>query len=312
MTRYDDLMSRARAGTTVLLDGATGTECERRGVPVLPGAWSGGGVLTDPDIVRGVHADYLALGAELLIANTFATHRHVLDAAGVGEQFEDINRRAVELAIEARTAAGAEHVVVAAGISSWTFLTTELPREPTLEEIRVNTADQVAVLAAAGAELVILEMMVDVERMLATLEGAQTAGLPVWVGLSAGDYGQREFVDGVPRLWHGETVSEAIAALRGRAVDALVVMHTDVSLVGACLDVVLAEWSGTVGVYAHSGDFRGGHWVFDDVISPADYRAHAQEWVRRGVPLVGGCCGIGPEHIRAMAPMASGSAATAH
>ncbi|WP_460869096.1 homocysteine S-methyltransferase family protein [Rhodococcus aerolatus] len=303
MPAYDDLLARAAAGRTVLIDGATGTECERRGVPVLPGAWSGGGVLTHPDTVRAVHADYVALGAELLIADTFATHRHVLDAAGVGEQFEAVNRRAVELAIEARDAAGAEHVVVAAGISSWTFLTTQLPREPTLDEVRRNTADQVAVLAAAGAELVILEMMVDVDRMLATLDGAQTAGLPVWVGLSCGDYGQRTFPDRVPRLKHGQPMSEAISALDGRGVDALAVMHTDVALVDACLDVALAEWSGPVAVYAHSGDFRAGHWVFDDVISPADYAAHAAGWVRRGVTIVGGCCGIGPEHVRELAAL---------
>lgn len=301
MSRYDDLMARARADETVLLDGATGTECERRGVPTLDGAWSGGFALSQPDTVRAVHADYLRLGAELLIANTFATHRHVLEAAGVAQDLEALNRRGVELAIEARTAAGADGVVVAAGISSWTFTGPE----PSPDVVRANTAEQVAILAAAGAELVILEMMVDVERMLATLEGARTAGLPVWVGVTCGDYGQPLGADGVPRLRGGEPLADAIAALDGQHVDALVVMHTDVSLVDACLDVALARWPGVVGVYAHSGDFRGGRWVFDDVITPTDYAAHAAGWVRRGVRLVGGCCGIGPAHVRELAAVTS-------
>lgn len=301
MSRYDDFMARVNAGGTVLIDGATGTECERRGVRTLDGAWSGGAALSDPGTVRAVHADYLRLGAQLLITNTFATHRHVLEAAGVAEDFEALNRRGVELAIEARSAAGAEHVVVAAGISSWTFTGAD----PSLEVVRRNTAEQVSVLATAGAELVILEMMVDVERMVATLDGAQSAGLPVWVGLTCGDYGQVGFDDGVPRLRGGEPLAEAIAALRGRDVDALMLMHTDVSLVGDCLDVALAQWPGPVGVYAHSGDVRDGRWVFDDVISPEAYASYAGDWVRRGVRIVGGCCGVGPEHVRELASVVS-------
>lgn len=64
MTRLAGLMSRIDAGETVLIDGGTGTECERRGVPVLDGAWSSGGALSHPEIVRAVHQDYITAGAE--------------------------------------------------------------------------------------------------------------------------------------------------------------------------------------------------------------------------------------------------------
>ena len=102
MNRYDLLMQRVARAEPILLDGATGTEIEHRGVPQLDGAWNGGGALSHPDIVRQVHADYIDIGTDVVIANTFATHRSALKKAGVDADFDAYNRRGVELAIEAR------------------------------------------------------------------------------------------------------------------------------------------------------------------------------------------------------------------
>lgn len=301
MTRLENVTSRINAGETVLIDGGTGTECERRGVPVLDGAWSGGGALSHPDIVREVHRDYIAAGATVVIADTFATHKHVLETAGVAEDFLAYNRHASELVVQARAAAGDDTVVVAAGISNWTFTGPH----PELDVLRVNTAEQAGALASGGAELLILEMMVDMARMRATLDGAATSGLPIWVGFTCGTQeGKMDPDDGVPRLRDGEPLADAIAALADYDVDAIVIMHTDVALIDACLDVALDAWPGTVGVYAHSGEFVDGSWRFDGVISPEEYLAYARRWVERGVPLIGGCCGIGPEHIEALADLA--------
>ena len=97
MDRYGRLIKRARAGERILIDGGTGSECIRRGVPELPNGWSGGAALSNPDIVRQIHADYVALGADLVVSNTFATGKNVLEDAGVAEDFEAYNHRAVEL-----------------------------------------------------------------------------------------------------------------------------------------------------------------------------------------------------------------------
>ncbi|MGB0385433.1 MAG: homocysteine S-methyltransferase family protein [Ardenticatenaceae bacterium] len=75
-------MQRIHHGERILIDGATGTEVERRGVPQLDNAWNGGGALTHPDIVRQIHEDYIGCGAQIVISNTFATARHVLRDAG--------------------------------------------------------------------------------------------------------------------------------------------------------------------------------------------------------------------------------------
>ena len=65
MSRYSKLMQRIHAGECILIDGATGTEIERRGVPQLDNAWNGGGTLSHPEILRAVHEDYFRLGAEI-------------------------------------------------------------------------------------------------------------------------------------------------------------------------------------------------------------------------------------------------------
>ena len=117
VTRYESFMARIASGECILTDGATGTEAERRGIPQLENAWNGGGALSHPDIIRQIHRDYLDAGAEVVISNSFATHRHALADAGEADRFEDYNRRAVELAVEARDMSGVTGALVGAGIS---------------------------------------------------------------------------------------------------------------------------------------------------------------------------------------------------
>ncbi len=288
MNPYLALMQRLHNGDRILIDGATGTEIERRGVPMVDDGWNGGGALTHPDIVRQVHEDYIRSGAQIVISNTFSTSRHVLQDAGLEEHFEMLNRRGVELAREARTNLKASNVLVAGGITHSSF-TDKIPRR---DQLQVNAEEQAAIMADAGADLIMLEMMMDVERMLIMLAAAQKSGLPVWVGFSCN-------VDdlGVVRLLHGPTLAEGIEAIKDKDVPLVSLMHTEVEDIPACLDVLQANWAGPIGVYAHSGTFVAPNWVFDDTISPEAYASAAKTWAQRGVQVIGGCCGIGSEHI---------------
>ena len=97
-----DLRQRLDRGEVIVLDGAMGTELERRGVPMDDAAWSAAALITHPDTVREVHEDYIRAGADVIITNTFATARHVLEPAEMGGQFRELNTRAVTLAKQAR------------------------------------------------------------------------------------------------------------------------------------------------------------------------------------------------------------------
>ena len=294
MTRYETLMDRVARGHRILNDGATGTAIERRGVPQLDNAWNGGGALSHPDVLRAVHEDYIRAGAEIIISNTFATHRGALRDAGVEDRFEALNRRGVEIAVEARDRLQADAVLVAGGISYWSWIGNWWAPE----DLAGPTAEQTAILADAGADLLMLEMMVDIDSMMVSLDAALATGLPVWVGLSCtpGEGGEIE-------LLRGGTLEDALKALAGRPVPFLNIMHTEVEDIDACLDVVEAHWQGPVGVYAHSAGWQGEEGKFDNTISPAAHAEHARAWLDRGVTMVGGCCGLDVPHIEAMRPL---------
>lgn len=296
MTRYHALMQRLHNGDRILIDGATGTEIERRGVPMVDNAWNGGGAMTHPEIVRQVHEDYIRCGAQIVISNTFSTSRHVLQDAGLEEHFEFLNRRGIELAREARSQMQATNVLVAGGITYWSF-TSNIP---TREQLRANIEEQAAIMATAGADLIMLEMMADVERTRIVLTAAQKSGLPVWVGFSC-----KLDELGVARLLVGPTLEEGIEAIQDKDVPLVSIMHTEVEDVDACLDVLQANWSGPIGVYAHSGSFVAPNWIFNDTISPEDYASAAALWLQRGVQVIGGCCGIGVDHIQSLKKIVS-------
>jgi homocysteine S-methyltransferase len=77
------------------------------------------------------------------------------------------------------------------------------------------------------------------------------------------------------------------------------IMHSEVGAIPAAIELVRERWSGPIGVYPESGYFTQPHWNFVDIIPPADLVAEALGWIAAGARLLGGCCGTGPEHIKA-------------
>jgi homocysteine S-methyltransferase len=286
-----DLAARLAAGETILIDGATGTELELLDVPTVENAWCALASLTSPEAVLDVHRRNLDVGAELIIANTFVCSRHVLESAGHGDQFELLNRRGVELARQARDESGRE-AVVAGSIST----TTQGLAKPPFEVAVANFADQVRIQAEAGVEMFALEMMRDIELTQAILDAVRPTGIPIMLGYSC------ELGDEGPRLiYEGPQLADVLAAVDGQPIEVLAIMHTQVDEIDACLDVVFEHWSAPVGVYAHTGGWEPPNWVFENMISAADYAEASARWVERGVQVIGGCCGIGPNHIAVLA-----------
>ena len=288
MARYESFMARIASGECVLTDGATGTEAERRGIPQLENAWNGGGALSHPDIIRQIHLDYLDAGAEVVISNSFATHLHALADAGEADRFGDYNRRAVELAVEARDGSDAPGALVGAGMSYWSW--TDNP--PPAAEMRRAATRQADVMAAAGADVIMLEMMVDLPNLEIMLDAVSGVGLPVWAGLTC-----RPGDGGVIALRRGGSLSDAVRLLDAHGVDLVNIMHTEVEDISASVAAISELWLGPIGVYAHSSTEIDKQWVFDDVISPAAYCDLAARWKDQGVSLIGGCCGITTAHV---------------
>jgi homocysteine S-methyltransferase len=96
-----ELARRLRGPAPLVLDGATGTELERRGVATRLPLWSAAALDTHPEVVAAIHADYVAAGADVLTANTFRTQRRSLAHAGWEGRARELTRRAVSLARDA-------------------------------------------------------------------------------------------------------------------------------------------------------------------------------------------------------------------
>lgn len=280
----------------VLIDGATGTELQRRGVPMDEIAWSGAAVLTHPDTVRETHEDYIRAGATVIITNTFGSTRQMLEPAGYGEHVEAVHRNAVRLAMEARDSAADRPVAIAGSIS------TEPPgfdRAAFLApgEEMAAYREAAGLLADAGVDLIALEMINETTHARRAFEAALETGLPVWLGV-----GCRKSDDGrIVSFDHPDlsftTLLDELIPLGPAVVN---IMHSEIQAVPEALNLLRRRWTGPVGVYPESGYFTKPNWNFVDVIPPAEFVAEALGWVAAGARLLGGCCGTNPDHIAAL------------
>ncbi len=278
----------------VLLDGGMGQELTRRSKDPAHPQWGAWVMMNEPEIVQGLHEDYIRAGSEIVISNTFATHREALRSAGVEDQFVDYNRRGVELAVEARARMDAPDVLVAGGISYWSWSGDWA----TAEELGPGVEEQAAIMADAGADLLMLEMMIDTERMLATLKAAQKSGLPVWAGLTC-----KRDDGGQAIMRNGDNLPEALVALAEHGVPLVSFMHTEVEYIDACLETAGEHWPGPLGVYAHSARWVNNVCFYDETVSPQEYASHAEVWLQNGVQVIGACCGLGVDHVSALKPL---------
>ena len=293
---------RLAAGEVLLLDGGTGTELERRGAPMHEEVWCGEATLSNGDLLRDVHEDYVRAGASVIIANTYASNRLMLEPAGLGGEFEAINRRAVELALEARDrAAGGDAVAVAGSMSHMLPARHDPARAPSASRAVECFTEMAETLAAAGVDLIVMEMMSNPTLARPAVAAALATGLPVWVGYSAlrGERGEP-----VPFLRPDLGFADLVGAVHSPEVPVQGVMHTNVDLTGPALAALRDRFDGPLLAYPDSGYFEMPHWRFVDIVSPEKLASVAREWIDEdGVRLVGGCCGLGVEHVEALAEM---------
>lgn len=306
MRSIDDLLE-CRA--PLLLDGATGTELARRGVPTTLPLWSAR-AFTSPAGLRtltGIHADYVRAGAEIIVTNTFRTTRRALATAGLADRWEEFNRLAVRAAREAAAgaAAGAAGTgdpapvcLVAGGIAP-----LEDCYRPDLVPAQADCLDehrrQVDLLLAIGVDLIIIETMNCAREARAALRAAREAGTPVLLSLCPG---------GPDRLLSGEPLAAVVPDLLaegGTALRGLLLNCATPEVLERAFPVFAALTGPTpAGLYAHLGepDPVDG-WRLPEHHEPGRYAAWIAGRLPEGARLVGGCCGTTPDHIAALAAL---------
>ena len=312
------LDGKLAAGDVIVLDGATGTEIARLGGEMDPVAWCAVANLTHPDTVRRVHESYLEAGAEVVTTNTFATCRHVLEGAGLGDETVAINRRAVELAREARDRVASDRPVAIAGSMSNTvaWLPGTVGPDPAYlpspEQEAANYREMADTLAEAGCDLLVMEMMMDVEHATRAAEAALATGLPVWIGISTSMGPGGEMVGWDIATEQGGRLPEGYEPpapeMLDTIIDALVtlgpqvtgIMHSSLESTAAGLDILFERWSGPVMAYPEVMHFDSVSRRWRALVEPDDFASWCGARVESGVRIVGGCCGTTIGHIRAM------------
>lgn len=302
---YKEIARKLSENRTVILDGGTGTEIQRRGVAMDDAVWCAMANLAHGDVVRAVHSDYIRAGAEVITANTYASSPLSFVHLGREDEIEKIDRTAVRLAREAVRETAAAPVAVAGSCSVMPPVARGTDRVPDRhwdpDRIKPLYERKVKVLADAGCDLIIMEMMRDLDVSLWATEAAVATGLPVWVGMSVERSDSGELVSFANHDW---PLAELVRGLMGTGAHAALIMHNEISTTEASLEVIRSVWNGPLGAYPEAGRFEMPTWVFND-IAPREFAEAAVRWRDAGATILGGCCGITPDHIKALAAAVS-------
>lgn len=324
---WREVERRCQAGELLTLDGANGTELTKTEGVEAEMQWNGWPAqLFVPDSVEHVHKSYVDAGADVVTTNTYATNRHVM---GIKHYDEEQGQTTVAVANAigvrvARTAARSaknRKVIVAGSISNHppaieaqakateTSSLTAQGRWPAPEQEYQNYRESALALADAGADVLFLEMVKDTVHGDLLVRAANSTGLPVVVGLTLTvkneDGRSRPLV--VARDEPTVTVEELIA--KWGALENVVgfnAMHSSAPdtehMVRAIREAVGPK--AFVGAYPNQGYWSPPDWVIERPIIPEAFRTLAESWVQAGCNAIGGCCGLGPEHIAAVSALA--------
>lgn len=281
----------------LLCDGAMGTLLYARGVPYEQcfDALN----LTQPELIQGIHREYINAGAQIIETNTFGANRVKLEAYNLEEHVRQINSRAVRLAREAREVAG--RPVFIAGAVGPSGRPLQAPDEHRLSELRAIFREQIEALLEGGADLLILETFSSLaELRQAVLAAQEVGGLPIVAQMSF-------YEDG--HTLSGQAATRVAAVLSDLNVD---VMGANCSVGPSATLDTLQEMIAAV---REPGDNTNGRLFsaqpnaglptrignrFFYMATPDYFADYALRFARAGVQLIGGCCGTTPHHIAAM------------
>ena len=292
----------------VLLDGGAGRELARMGAPFRQPEWSALALMEAPELVLRMHLRFAEAGADVITTNSYAIVPFHLGAARFAARGAQLAELAGRLAREAASAAG--RTVAVAG---------SLP--PVCGSYRADLFDReqarpvLQILVRALAPHVdhwlaeTLSAIEEAELVREVIDAAGIAERPLWLSFTLED---QNAIRGAPRLRSGQSVAEAVAAaIRVRAAAVLFncsqpeVMQEAVSLARAAIESSRAGLR--IGVYANAfppqrkdATANDGLCEIRTDLTPEKYLAFARAWQQSGAGIVGGCCGIGPEHIAAL------------
>ncbi|WP_420382393.1 homocysteine S-methyltransferase family protein [Novosphingobium sp.] len=292
-------MTKPACAPAIVLDGGTGRELLRIGAPFRQPEWSALALIEAPDYVTRVHQSYVDAGADVITTNTYAlVPFHIGD-----DRFATHGGEWAALAgsLARAVAKAAPRPVAVAG---------SLP--PVCGSYRPDLVDIDAARPILATLVAALTPYVDhwqAETLSslseATLVGELTAptGKPLWLSFTIED-GE---TGGEPKLRSGESVADAARLAHRIGAHAILFNCSQPEAMAAAVKTARTTTDLAIGVYANAfppqGDEAEANSTLHDIradLDPAGYARFARAWREAGASIVGGCCGIGPEHIAAL------------
>lgn len=272
----------------VLLDGATGSNLRKAGMPV--GVCTELWAMEHPEIVAELQRAYAGAGSQIIYAPTFTANRVNLASYGCEDRIVEINRSLVALS---KNAVG-DRALVAGDIT--TTGKTDAAYETLLEVYK----EQISILADAGADLIVAETMLTIDETTAAVEAAKTVcDLPIMCSLT---------LEADGHLLFGGTAEEAVETLQEMGAAAV---GLNCSVGPDQLEAVVSSMKAVAKVPLLVKP-NAGMPTIDETgaahysMTPAEFAASMKKLVWRGARIIGGCCGTDPEYIRALAETVRG------
>jgi 5-methyltetrahydrofolate--homocysteine methyltransferase len=281
------LASPGRNAVTVT-DGAWGTQLDLLGCPA--GHCHERCNVEQPDLVRRVAESYVAAGSQLIITNTFTGNRIALKKHGLAEQVQSINTEGARIS---RLAAGSTVRVFGSMGPSGQMVVME---EVSERELHDAFREQALALAEGGVDGILCETMTELaEAVIAVRAAKEATGLPVVASLVFDSGADRCFTS------MGDPVEKSAKALMSAGADILG-MNCGIGMnaVMAPVRKLRESTDRPLWVKPNAGlpELREGRVIFKE--TPEEFASHVPELATIGVDFIGGCCGTGPDHIRAV------------
>jgi len=293
-----------------ILDGGMGKELRRIGAPFRQPEWSSLALLEAPDRVVEAHRNFIDAGAEVITTNNYAVVPYHHSAEFFAARGVELIELAGRLARQAADAAPTR--VRVAGSMPPLFGSYEPERFD--RERAAPIYDVIAQALDPFVDIWLAETLSTVEEMHAIVDavGPIRNGRPVWVSFAVPD----AWTDGRVALRSGESMKDIVAAVTAaeRPVDALLINCSLPEQTGPALDALrrardAAGLDLALGAYANAfptrreDDYQANEVIFErrSELTAERYVDFVAQWVAAGATLVGGCCDMYPEHIRALA-----------
>ena len=289
----NDFLSRLRQGP-ILCDGAMGTLLYAKGIYI--NRCYDELNLSQPELIRGIHQEYLQAGAEIIETNTFGGNAFRLDRHGLGQQVREINQAGARLAREAvdnESSKKGTHGFVAGAVGPLGIRIEPLGKT-SREEAKIAFTAQIAALVEGGVDLLILETMGYLEELHQAILAAREvdASVPLVAQVTIDEEGN--CLDGSSPETFAARLAEWDADVVGCNCSVGPVAMLD------AIEHVRRVTTKPLAAQPNAGMPRAVEGRNIYLCSPEYMASYTRKFLAAGVQLVGGCCGTTPEHIRAM------------